>query len=151
MVYYREVVPSRAVSDDFTLHSRINSSTTVRVCLCFADDVFSTAENTAAVIGELEAGRAYEVLILAGNEDGEEQVGTRLILTTLSTTDNVVSDPSLGTNGTIIAAASASAVVVLLVIIVIVVVVIRRRQKATNKRLEEFGGAGGLVRCIACS
>ena len=106
------------------------------------------AETTSAVIGDLEPGRAYEVLILAGNEDGEEQVGTRMILTTLSTTDNVVADPSLGTNGTIIAAASASAVVVLIVIIVVVVVVIRRRQRATNEKLEEFGGAGGLVRLL---
>ena len=104
------------------------------------------AETTSAVIGGLEPGRAYEVLILAGNEDGEEQVGTRLILTTLSTTDSVVSDPSLGTNGTIIAAASASAVVVLIVIIVVVVVIARRRQRATNEKLEEFGGASGLVR-----
>lgn len=108
-----------------------------------------TADSTVAVIEGLEPGRPYEVLILAGDANGEEQVGTRLVLTTLATTDNVVQDPSLGTNGTIIAAASASAVVVLIIIIVVIVVVTRRRQRRTNDKLEQFGGADGLVRRIA--
>ena len=105
-----------------------------------------SAESTAAVIGGLESGRAYEVLILAGNEGGVEQVGSRLIMTTLSTTENVVEDPSLGVNGTIIAGASAGAVLILLVVIIAVVVVIRRRQKRINAQIEEFGGASSMVR-----
>ena len=131
------------------MHSRVNSSTPKRVNLLMADSVWMlVADNTVAVIGDLESGRAYEVLILAGDANGEEQVGTRLVLTTLSTTDNVVSDPGLGTNGTIIAAASASAVVVLIVVIVVLVVISRRRQRRTDAKMDEFGGVGGLVRHI---
>ena len=148
-MYYREANPSRVISDDFTLHALINSSTT-RLCVCFADCVNVAADGTKAVIGGLNAGRAYEVLVLAGDSDGEEQVGTRLVLTTLSLTNDVADDSSEGVSITIIAAASASAVVVL-IIIVLIVVVITRRQRRTDAKIEEISGTSGAVRTILFS
>ena len=107
-----------------------------------------TADGTKAVICGLNAGRAYEVLVLAGDSEGEEQVGTRLVFTTLSLTNDVADDPSEGGNITIIAAACASVVVVLIIVVVIVLVITRRRQRRTDAKIEEISGASGAVRTI---
>ena len=126
-VYTRSTKDARAVTDGFDLFKQVDSST-----------------GSVEVTG-LEAGGSYEVLVLAGKGNETEQVGARLVVTTKSSTDNVVEDPGLGTSGTVIAAASAAAVVVLIVVVIIVIVVMRRRQKATNKQLDEFGGSDAMV------
>ena len=96
-------------------------------------------------ISDLEEGRRYEVLILAGRNNETEQVGARLTTTTKSSTDNIVEDPSLGVQGSIIAGATAGAVVVCIIILVMVIVIIRRRRRVTEENLDSFGGSDALA------
>ena len=126
-VYTRTVGGARAVTDGFDLFKQVDSST-----------------GSVEVTG-LKSGGAYEVLVLVGKGNETEQVGARLVATTKSSTDNIIEDPGLGANGTVIAAASAAAVVALIVVAIVVFVIIRRRQKATNKLLNEFGGTESMV------
>ena len=125
-VYTRAVGVSRAVTDGFDLYAQVDSSA------------------GSIEVTDLESGRSYEVLVLAGKGNETEQVGARMVLTTKSSTDSVVEDPGLGESGIVIAGASAAGVVVLIVVLVVVVVVIRRRQKETLKQLNEFGGADAM-------
>ena len=125
-IHYRLVVPLRNVSDGFTLWGTASS------------------DAASATVDGLESGRTYEILVLAGHNNATEQVGARLMMTTSSTTDNIVEDPGLGVNGTIIAAASVAGVVALIVIVIVVMVVIRRRRRRTADKMAEFGGAEAL-------
>ena len=125
--YYRLVdTTSRAATDTFTFSERVDASA------------------GSMTVGSLEPGRSYEILLLSGLNNETEQVGARMTVSTTSSTENIVEDPSLGTNGTIIAAASAGAVVALLVIVAIVVVVIRRRRRQAKETLDQYGGMEAL-------
>lgn len=126
-VYTRPIDATRDVTDGFDFHSQVDSSV------------------GQVEVSGLSPGNVYEVLVLAGKDNQTEQVGARMIITTKSSTDNVVVDPGLGTSGTVIAGASAAGVVVLIVILVVVVVIIRRRQRETLKRLDEFGGSDAMT------
>ena len=125
-MYYRAFEQARAVTDGFTFYGRVDSS---------------VAETT---VDGLESGKVYEILVLAGRDNATEGVGARLVMTTASTTDNVVTDPGLGSNGSIIAGATAGGVVLLLIILIAVVVRIRRRRAAMRDKLEQFGGQDAL-------
>ena len=126
-VYTRTIGGARAVTDGFDLFTQLDSSA------------------GSVEVTDLESGGSYEVLVLAGKGNETEQVGARLVVTTKSSTDNVIEDPGLGTNGTVIAAASAAAVVALILVAIVVFVVLRRRQKTTNKLLNEFGGTESVI------
>ena len=126
-IYHRKHDAARAdISDGFVLSQSVDSSA------------------SQATISDLTSGVTYEVLVLAGRGNATEQVGSRLLMTTTSSSDNVVVDPGLGTSGSIIAGASVAGVVALLVILVIVVVLIRRRQARTKASLDQFGGSQAL-------
>ena len=116
---------ARDVTTGFTLGQRVDSSA------------------GSMTVESLESGRSYEILLLSGLNNETEQVGTRLTVSTTSTTDNVV-DAGLGANGTIIAVVSAVAVVVVLAIVVVVVVVLNRRRRRVNRTLDQYGGMEAL-------
>ena len=125
-IYYRVFESRRAVTDGFTLYGRIDASL-----------------GTATVEG-LDAGVAYEVLVLAGRDNATEMVGARIVMTTASSVDEIVTDPGLGLSGSIIAGATVGGVVLLVVILIIVVVSIRRRRAKMGERLDQFGGQEAL-------
>ena len=50
----------------------------------------AAVDSSSTTIEDLEPGAAYEILILAVRDGQEEQVGSRLVLTTRSVNENII-------------------------------------------------------------
>ena len=72
------------------LHS-ILTLTLVRVSFAlFCLTRYDAVDSSSTTIEDLEPGAAYEILILAVRDGQEEQVGSRLVLTTRSVNENII-------------------------------------------------------------
>lgn len=112
-IYYRIAPPARADMSEYTFHGRVAGST------------------TQATIGNLAAGRSYEVVVFAGQSGEVESVGTRLTVATSAAAPAAVED--VNSTGSVVGGVAAGVTILIIIIVVAVVLVRRRKSNSSDK------------------